>query len=55
MKKLGIGIMTTSQKKCPIVDTWWQTETGYYDFASSFYYTNKPTYATLPLPEFNLF
>ena len=29
MTKLGIGIMTMlARKKCPIVDTWWQTETG---------------------------
>jgi acyl-coenzyme A synthetase/AMP-(fatty) acid ligase len=44
MKKLGIGIMTTGSKKCPIVDTWWQTETGYHDFASGLLHQpNQPT------------
>ena len=37
--------------KCPIVDTWWQTETGGIMISSLAGVTNdKPTYATLPLP-----
>jgi acetyl-CoA synthetase len=28
MKRHGTGIMIMGQKKCPVVDTWWQTETG---------------------------
>jgi acyl-coenzyme A synthetase/AMP-(fatty) acid ligase len=28
MKKPGIGTMTMYGKRCPVVDTWWQTETG---------------------------
>jgi acyl-coenzyme A synthetase/AMP-(fatty) acid ligase len=28
MKKHGTGIMTMWDRKCPVVDTWWQTETG---------------------------
>jgi acetyl-CoA synthetase len=24
----GIGTMTMGDKRCPVVDTWWQTETG---------------------------
>jgi acetyl-CoA synthetase len=28
MKKPGIGTMTMYDKRCPVVDTWWQTETG---------------------------
>jgi acyl-coenzyme A synthetase/AMP-(fatty) acid ligase len=28
MKKPGIGTMTMCDKRCPVVDTWWQTETG---------------------------
>ena len=39
------------KKKCPIVDTWWQTETGGIMISSLAGITNgKPTYATLPLP-----
>ncbi|CAM2899051.1 acetyl-coenzyme A synthetase [Flavobacterium succinicans] len=38
-------------KRCPIVDTWWQTETGGIMIAPiSFVTPTKPTYATLPLP-----
>jgi len=39
------------KKKCPIVDTWWQTETGGIMISPIPYATpTKPTYATLPLP-----
>jgi len=39
------------KKKCPIVDTWWQTETGGMMLSSLAGVTkDKPTYATLPLP-----
>ncbi|PIE48791.1 MAG: acetate--CoA ligase [Flavobacteriales bacterium] len=39
------------KKKSPIVDTWWQTETGGILISSIPYATpTKPTYATLPLP-----
>jgi acetyl-CoA synthetase len=38
-------------KKCPIVDTWWQTETGGILISPIPFATpTKPTYATLPLP-----
>ncbi|WP_348822147.1 acetate--CoA ligase [Flavobacterium aestuarii] len=38
-------------KRCPVVDTWWQTETGGIMIAPlSFITPTKPTYATLPLP-----
>ena len=52
MKKLGIGIMMRLEKgKCPIVDTWWQTETGGILISPLAGITPlKPTYATLPLP-----
>ena len=37
--------------RCPIVDTWWQTETGGIMISPLAYITElKPTYATLPLP-----
>lgn len=37
--------------KCPIVDTWWQTETGGIMISSLAGVTpQKPTFATLPLP-----
>ncbi|MGN6398998.1 MAG: acetate--CoA ligase [Flavisolibacter sp.] len=37
--------------KCPIVDTWWQTETGGIMISNLAGVTpSKPTYATLPLP-----
>jgi acetyl-CoA synthetase len=37
--------------KCPIVDTWWQTETGGILISPIPYVTpTKPTFATLPLP-----
>ena len=37
------------KKKCPIVDTWWQTETGGIMITPIPYVTpTKPTYATLP-------
>ncbi|UYW02067.1 acetate--CoA ligase [Flavobacterium agricola] len=39
------------QKKCPIIDTWWQTETGgVLISALPFITPTKPTYASLPLP-----
>lgn len=39
------------KEKCPIVDTWWQTETGGVMIAPLAGITPlKPTYATLPLP-----
>lgn len=38
-------------KRCPLVDTWWQTETGGIMIAPVPFVTpTKPTYATLPLP-----
>lgn len=38
-------------KRCPVVDTWWQTETGGIMIAPLAFTTpTKPTYATLPLP-----
>jgi acetyl-CoA synthetase len=42
------------KKKCPIVDTWWQTETGGIMISPIPFVTpTKPTYATLPLPGIN--
>ena len=39
------------KKKCPIADTWWQTETGGIMISPIPFVTpTKPTYATLPLP-----
>lgn len=39
------------KKRCPIVDTWWQTETGAVMISPLACITpTKPTYATLPLP-----
>ncbi|MFA7448079.1 MAG: acetate--CoA ligase [Weeksellaceae bacterium] len=39
------------KKRCPIVDTWWQTETGGIMISPIPFVTpTKPTYATLPLP-----
>ena len=39
------------KKKCPIVDTWWQTETGGIMISNLAGITPaKPSYATLPLP-----
>ncbi len=39
------------KKKCPIVDTWWQTETGAILISPLANITPlKPSYATLPLP-----
>jgi acetyl-CoA synthetase len=39
------------KKKCPVVDTWWQTETGGTLISNLAGVTpSKPTYATLPLP-----
>ena len=38
-------------KRCPITDTWWQTETGGIMIAPLPFVTpTKPTYATLPFP-----
>ncbi|CAL2105208.1 acetyl-CoA synthetase (AMP-forming) [Tenacibaculum sp. 190524A02b] len=43
------------KKKSPIVDTWWQTETGGIMISPLPYATpTKPTYATLPLPGIQL-
>jgi acetyl-CoA synthetase len=37
-------------KRCPLVDTWWQTETGGIMISPLPFVTpTKPTYATLPL------
>jgi len=39
------------KRNCPIVDTWWQTETGGIMISPIPHLTpTKPTYATLPLP-----
>ena len=39
------------RKRCPIVDTWWQTETGATMISNLAGVTpSKPSYATLPLP-----
>lgn len=39
------------KEKCPIVDTWWQTETGAIMISTLAGVTpHKPTFATLPLP-----
>ncbi len=39
------------KKKCPIVDTWWQTETGGIMISPIAFVTpTKPSFATLPLP-----
>ena len=39
------------KKKCPVVDTWWQTETGGIMISNLAGVTpSKPSYATLPLP-----
>ena len=39
------------KKRCPIVDTWWQTETGGILISNLAGVTHsKPSYATLPLP-----
>jgi len=39
------------QKRCPIIDTWWQTETGGFMISPIAHITNlKPAFATLPLP-----
>lgn len=38
-------------KRCPLVDTWWQTETGAIMISPIPFVTpTKPTYASLPLP-----
>jgi acetyl-CoA synthetase len=39
------------KNKCPIVDTWWQTETGGIMISPLAHITpTKPGFATLPLP-----
>jgi acetyl-CoA synthetase len=39
------------QKRCPIIDTWWQTETGGFMISPIAHVTGlKPAFATLPLP-----
>ncbi|KEO73564.1 acetate--CoA ligase [Anditalea andensis] len=44
------------KSKCPIVDTWWQTETGGIMISPLAGITpTKPAYATLPLPGIQLF
>ena len=44
------------KKNVQLVDTWWQTETGGIMISPLPFVTpTKPTYATLPLPEFNRF
>jgi acetyl-CoA synthetase len=42
------------QKKCPVVDTWWQTETGGI-MISPIVTPTKPTYATYYHQEFSQF
>ncbi len=42
------------KKKCPIVDTWWQTETGGSLISNLAGVTPQATYATLPLPGISL-
>ena len=36
------------KRNAPIVDTWWQTETGGIMIHQFLMYSTKPTYATLP-------
>jgi acyl-coenzyme A synthetase/AMP-(fatty) acid ligase len=51
MRKLGTGTTNVGDKKCPVVDTWWQTETGGIMISPIAFVTpTKPTYASLPLP-----
>ncbi|MFN8167051.1 MAG: AMP-binding protein [Bacteroidia bacterium] len=51
MKKRGTGTIKYRQKRCPIVDTWWQTETGGIMISNMAGITPaKPSFATLPLP-----
>lgn len=39
------------KEKCPVVDTWWQTETGGFMISPIAFVTElKPAFATLPLP-----
>ena len=39
------------KERCPVIDTWWQTETGGFMIAPIANVTNlKPAFATLPLP-----
>ncbi|MCK6616060.1 MAG: acetate--CoA ligase [Cyclobacteriaceae bacterium] len=39
------------QKRCPVIDTWWQTETGGFMISPIASVTKlKPAFATLPLP-----
>lgn len=39
------------RKQCPIIDTWWQTETGGFMISPIAHVTKlKPAYASLPLP-----
>ena len=39
------------RKECPIIDTWWQTETGGFMISPIAHVTKlKPAFATLPLP-----
>ena len=52
MKTQSIGIIREIGKKnTPIVDTWWQTETGGIMISNLAGVTpSKPTFATLPFP-----
>jgi acetyl-CoA synthetase len=43
-------IKILGKENCPIVDTWWQTETGGTLISNLAGYTCKPSFATLPLP-----
>jgi acetyl-CoA synthetase len=39
------------KKKCPVIDTWWQTETGGFMISPIAHVTNlKPAHASFPLP-----
>lgn len=39
------------KRKCPVIDTWWQTETGGFMISPIAHVTKlKPSYASLPLP-----
>ena len=52
MKKHGIGMISIlARSKCPIVDTWWQTETGGTLISNFAGITpSRPGWATLPMP-----
>jgi acetyl-CoA synthetase len=48
MRSLALVQQPRRDKKCPVVDTWWQTETG--GIMISPLLCNAQTYASLPLP-----